>query len=152
MNVALLQQMVDLMSANDLNTIDVRDGDKRVILKRGAVQAMYAAPALAAAPAASAASAAGSGAPAAPAAADADAGLVPIKSPMVGTFYSKPTPDAKSFVTVGATVDEDTDVCIIEAMKVFNAIKAETRGTIAKVLHQDGAPVEFGTVLFLVKP
>lgn len=71
---------------------------------------------------------------------------------MVGTFYARPSPDAKPFVTVGSVVDEDTDVCIIEAMKVFNNIKAETRGTIAKVLVEDRATVEFGQVLFLVKP
>ena len=75
-----------------------------------------------------------------------------IKSPMVGTFYSSPSPDAKSFVKVGSVVTEDTDVCIIEAMKVFNNIKAECRGTIAKVLVNNGQTVEFGQTLFLVKP
>ena len=82
----------------------------------------------------------------------ADAGLIAIKSPMVGTFYAAATPDAKPFVSVGSRVDEETDVCIIEAMKVFNNIKAETRGTIAKVLVTNGQTVEFGQPLFLVKP
>jgi acetyl-CoA carboxylase biotin carboxyl carrier protein len=160
MDVALLQQLVSLMAAHDLNTVDLRDGNKRVVLKRGAtVVAAAAAPAIAyAAPAAHPAPAAampkpvtggnGNGA----GEADEDKGLVPIKSPMVGTFYAKPSPDAKPFVNVGSRVDEDTDVCVIEAMKVFNNIKAETRGTIAKVLVTDGQTVEFGTVLFLVKP
>jgi acetyl-CoA carboxylase biotin carboxyl carrier protein len=71
---------------------------------------------------------------------------------MVGTFYSSSSPEAKAFVSVGSTVDEDTDVCIIEAMKVFNNIKAETRGTIAKILVTNGQTVEFGQPLFLVKP
>ena len=71
---------------------------------------------------------------------------------MVGTFYSAGSPDAKPFVSVGTKVDEETDVCIIEAMKVFNNIKADTRGTIAKVLVQNGETVEFGQTLFLVKP
>jgi acetyl-CoA carboxylase biotin carboxyl carrier protein len=93
---------------------------------------------------------AGSGAAAAPA--DESAGLVAIKSPMVGTFYAAPSPDAKPFVQVGSNVDDETDVCVIEAMKVFNNIKAETRGTIAKVMVTNGQTVEFGTVLFLVKP
>jgi len=106
---------------------------------------VYAAPA-AHAPAAGA----GAGAPAAPA--DDSAGLVAIKSPMVGTFYAAPSPDAKPFVQVGSNVDDETDVCVIEAMKVFNNIKAETRGTIAKVMVANGQTVEFGTVLFLVKP
>ena len=71
---------------------------------------------------------------------------------MVGTFYAAPKPGEKPFVGVGSTVNEDSDVCIIEAMKTFNNIKAECRGTIARVLVADGQPVEFGTVLFLVKP
>ncbi len=149
----MLEQMVKLMAANDLNTVDVRDGDRRVILKRGAVYA--AAPAPMAAPVAQAAAPATAGgsasAPAAPAA-NPDAGLVPIKSPMVGTFYAASSPDAKPFVTVGSAVDDETDVCVVEAMKVFNNIKAETRGTIAKVVVTNGQTVEFGQVLFLVKP
>ena len=71
---------------------------------------------------------------------------------MVGTFYASPSPDAKTFVSVGTRVDEESDVCIIEAMKVFNNIKAETRGTIAKILVTNGQTVEFGQTLFLVKP
>ncbi|MFW6032924.1 MAG: acetyl-CoA carboxylase biotin carboxyl carrier protein, partial [Phycisphaeraceae bacterium] len=71
-----------------------------------------------------------------------------IDSPMVGTFYSSPTPDAKAFVAVGDTVEPDTVVCIIEAMKVFNEIKAETSGTITKVLVENGQAVEFGQPLF----
>jgi acetyl-CoA carboxylase biotin carboxyl carrier protein len=157
MDVSLLERIVRLMSANDLNTVEVRDGDKRVILKRGAeFVAPSASSGYAVAPAAHAqspglASGAASGsANAAPA--DEDAGLVAIKSPMVGTFYSSPSPDAKPFVSVGSAVDDETDVCIIEAMKVFNNIKAETRGTIARILVNNGETVEFGQTLFLVKP
>ena len=157
MDVDLLRQLVQLMSANDLNTVDLRDGQKRVVLKRGAVMAApsqpmqmsYASPHYAPAPAASS-SPIGSSMPAVPV--NEDAGLVAIKSPMVGTFYAKPTPESKTFVSVGSSVDDETDVCVIEAMKVFNNIKAETRGTIAKILVTDGQTVEFGTVLFLVKP
>jgi acetyl-CoA carboxylase biotin carboxyl carrier protein len=152
MDVGLLEQIVKLMSANDLNTVDVRDGEKRVVLKRGAVAASYApammpAPHYAPAPSASPAPASSAAAPA-----DENAGLTPIKSPMVGTFYSAASPEAKPFVQVGSVVDEDSDVCIIEAMKVFNNIKAETRGTIAKILVTNGETVEFGQPLFLVKP
>ena len=81
-----------------------------------------------------------------------EANQLTIKSPMVGTFYSSPSPEAKPFVSVGTTVDEETDVCVIEAMKVFNNIKAECRGTIAKILVTNGQTVEFGQPLFLVKP
>jgi acetyl-CoA carboxylase biotin carboxyl carrier protein len=152
MDVGLLERMVKLMSANDLNTVDVRDGDKRVILKRGAVVSapVYSAPAPAVpalAPSNSSSSTSSSATPPAE-----DANLHSIKSPMVGTFYAAGSPDAKAFVQVGSTVDEETDVCIIEAMKVFNNIKAETRGTIAKILVTNGQTVEFGQVLFLVKP
>ena len=164
MDVSLLERMVKLMAANDLNTVDVRDGDKRVILKRGAAAFVapnvssggYAIPHMApATPVASApysgpasGATSGAGGPAS----DEDAGLTAIKSPMVGTFYAAPSPDAKPFVSVGSRVDEETDVCVIEAMKVFNNIKAETNGTIAKILVTNGQTVEYGQTLFLVKP
>jgi acetyl-CoA carboxylase biotin carboxyl carrier protein len=149
MDVALLQQIVELMTANDLNTVDVRDGLKRIILKRG-IAAAVAQPMMMAAP--QPAGMGQSAKPQAAAAVDTDAGLVSVKSPMVGTFYSAPSPDAKAFVSVGTSVDEETDVCVIEAMKVFNNIKAECRGTIAKILVNNGQTVEFGQALFLVKP
>jgi acetyl-CoA carboxylase biotin carboxyl carrier protein len=158
MDVALLERMVKLMAANDLNTVDVRDGDKRVILKRGAAfvapnasSGGYAIPHMVPGTAASAPPP-GLASGAAKEAADDDAGLTAIKSPMVGTFYAAPSPDAKPFVSVGSRVDEESDVCVIEAMKVFNNIKAETTGTIAKVLVTNGQTVEFGQTLFLVKP
>ncbi len=152
MDVALLQQIVGLMAANDLNTVDLRDGNQRVILKRGAptVAVPIATPPLTATTPATVAPV-----PApttVPHARDEDANLKSIASPMVGTFYAAPSPDAKPFVSVGTVVDEDTDVCVIEAMKVFNNIKAECRGTIAKILVQNGQAVEFGQTLFLVKP
>ena len=72
---------------------------------------------------------------------------------MVGTFYSKPSPDAKAFVAVGSQVVKDeTDVCIIEAMKTFNTLKADVTGTIARVLIQDGQTVDVNKPLFLEKP
>ena len=153
MDVNLLAQIVDLMAAADLNTVDVRDGDRRVILKRGALTGpvqMVAAPQHAPAPPAPQAKPAAG--PTEEAFADSDAGFHKIVSPMVGTFYASPKPGEKAFVSVGSRVTDDTDVCIIEAMKTFNNIKAETTGTVARILVQDGQPVEFGTVLFLVKP
>ena len=151
MDLALLERIVKLMAANDLSTVEVRDGDKRVILRRGAAPETSGFPMTFSAPSAQPSIPAPAATPAAPPA-DPDAGLVPIKSPMVGTFYTASGPDAKAFVSVGSTVDEETDVCIIEAMKVFNNIKAETRGTIAKIAVANGQTVEFGQVLFLVKP
>ena len=148
MDVALLQRLVSLMAANDLNTVDLRDGPRRIVLRRGAAAP---APIAAALPLPVPASSQPAAVPAGPAP-SAEENLKPIKSPMVGTFYSAPAPDASPFVSVGSAVDEDTDVCIIEAMKVFNNIKAEVRGTIARILIENGQPVEFGQVLFLVKP
>jgi acetyl-CoA carboxylase biotin carboxyl carrier protein len=159
MDVSLLEQIVQLMAENDLNTVDVRDGQKRIILKRGQPPAVMmpvasaaATPATVPAAAPVATQPAGGGGASTPAATDDDAKLVPIKSPMVGTFYSKPNPESKPFVTVGSVVSEDTDVCTIEAMKHFNTIQAGCRGTIARILVQDGEVVDFGRPLFLVKP
>jgi acetyl-CoA carboxylase biotin carboxyl carrier protein len=154
MDVALLQQIVKLMAANDLNTVDLRDGGRRVVLKRGAqVVAMPAG--MTAAPQAQ--SPVTQQAPPASQQAgtpddDAANGLIPIKSPMVGTFYAASKPGEKPLVSVGTPVNEETDVCIIEAMKTFNVHKAGVNGTIAKVLVQDGQTVQFDQPLFLVKP
>ena len=163
MNVGLLEQIVKLMAANDLNTVDVRDGDQRIVLKRGAafaaqpmgyapMPAAMPAPAPAASPgAAPSGAAAGAGATAAPGG-DEESKLVAVKSPMVGTFYTAPKPGEKPFVTVGSTVDEDTDICLVEAMKNYFPVKAGVRGTIARVLVQDGQTVQFDQPMFLVKP
>lgn len=77
---------------------------------------------------------------------------VEIKSPIIGTFYRKPSPDKPVFVEVGDTVSPDSIVCIVEAMKLFNEIESEVSGKIVKVLVEDGTPVEFGQPLFLVEP
>ena len=148
MDVALLQSLVKLMQANDLNMVELRDGARRVVLQRGA--GGVAGPIAMSAPAASGAGqSTGKGSNAAD---DESAKLLEVKSPMVGTFYTSPSPDAKAFVTVGSMVSEETDVCVIEAMKVFNNVKAECKGTIAKILVTNGQAVEFNQVLFLVKP
>ena len=91
-------------------------------------------------------------APAPAPAADADAGLVAIESPMVGTFYAASSPDKPPFVTAGAQVGPNSVVCLVEAMKIFNEIKAERSGTVVKVLVQSGQAVEFGQPLFMIKP
>jgi acetyl-CoA carboxylase biotin carboxyl carrier protein len=88
--------------------------------------------------------------PAAPKADAAD--LIPIKSPIVGTFYRGPAPDAAPFVAKGSRVDKDTLTCIIDAMKTMNEIKAGVAGTIMEVLVENGEPVEYDQPLFLVKP
>ena len=157
MDVDLLARIVALMTSHDLNTVDVRDGDRRVILKRGTASAetagqQFHVPAVANPRTAAGTAGLSSEAAGGNAQADDEAKHLRITSPMVGTFYAAPKPGEKPFVTVGSVVVEDTDVCIIEAMKTFNNIKAECHGRIARILVQDGQPVEFGTVLFLVTP
>jgi acetyl-CoA carboxylase biotin carboxyl carrier protein len=88
----------------------------------------------------------------APVAVSEDAGLLAIESPMVGTFYASPSPDKPSFVSVGGEVGPNSVVCLVEAMKIFNEIKAERSGVIAKVLVKSGQAVEFGQPLYMIKP
>ena len=93
-------------------------------------------------------------APAAPTAApavDDTAGLTPIKSPIVGTFYSSPSPESDAYVATGSKVNANSIVCIVEAMRIMNEVKAEISGTIEKILVENGQPVEYGQPLFLVK-
>jgi acetyl-CoA carboxylase biotin carboxyl carrier protein len=150
-----VQELVELMAEHGLTEIELVEDKSRIVLRRGTVSgsslpASHAAPAhIAHTPAAPQAAAP---APATPAAPREDANLVPIKSPMVGTFYTSPNPESDAYVSIGSTVDEKSVVCIIEAMKVFNEIHAEVRGTIAKVMVSNGQAVEFGQPLFLVKP
>ena len=160
-DIRKLKELVRLMVANDLTEIDLRDSEEKVTLHRPSphsapqvVQAAAPQPTAAPAPAIAAPAAPAAAAPAEPAAPEADdtAGLVPIASPMVGTFYSAATPDAAPFIAVGDSVDAEKVVCIVEAMKIFNEIKAECSGTIAKILVANGDAVEFGQDLFLVKP
>jgi acetyl-CoA carboxylase biotin carboxyl carrier protein len=160
-DIRKLKELVRLMVENDLSELDLQDQQETVTIKRGAPPGnnMVGVPYVQHAPVA-AAPAAGAAAPseAAPAgeaggAPPADeAGLVAIVSPMVGTFYTSPNPDSPAFVSVGSSVGADTTVCLIEAMKVFNEIKAETSGVIERILIESGKPVEYGQKLFLVRP
>ena len=89
---------------------------------------------------------------AAPVAKEDNSKYIEITSPIIGTFYRKPSPDKPTFVEIGDTVSPDSIVCIIEAMKLFNEIESEVSGKVVKVLVEDGSPVEFGQPLFLVEP
>ena len=160
-----LKELVRLMVENDLSELDLRDHDETVTIKRGGQGApivQYAGmPGMSGMPGgmpvmhAHAAGARGAGdddSGAEPGGAADESSLVAIESPMVGTYYSKPNPDSESFTSVGASIGSDTVVCLIEAMKVFNEIKAEVSGTIERILVKDGDSVEFGQKLFLVRP
>jgi acetyl-CoA carboxylase biotin carboxyl carrier protein len=137
-----IRSLIELMKEHELSEIDLRQSQQRIRLCRGSAadpQAYSLPPSLpAAAPAiASPAAAVGD-----------DAHVLYIKSPMVGTFYSKPNPNAEPYVRVGDHVDEATTICIIEAMKVFNEIPAEVSGRVVAVLVDDEEAVEFGRPLF----
>jgi acetyl-CoA carboxylase biotin carboxyl carrier protein len=149
MEIKDIKRIVELVKNNELTEFSLKDKDFELMLKRGGEQVVYTAPPVAAAPAVAPTSA-----PAvAPAPAeDASDDLPEILSPIVGTFYRKPSPDADVFVQVGDEVDEDTVVCIVEAMKVMNEIKAECKGVIKKILVEDASPVQYGQPLFLVEP
>lgn len=144
-----IRRLIELMNEHDLNEIDLREGEMRVRLrKRGeVVMASAPAPMAHAAPAAPAPTAA----TAAPATAASDNFAV-VKSPMVGTFYSAPNPESPPFTKVGDHIGNDTIVCVIEAMKVFNEIPAELTGKVVACLVQNGSPVEFGQPLFKIDP
>jgi len=143
-----LKSLIDLMVQNDLSRLELREGDRHILLRRGqpvlsaapvATPTPVAAPAPATAPT-----------PAPPAGPAAAPDEVLIRSPMVGTFYAAPEPDAAPFVTVGTVVQPDTVVCLIEAMKVFNEIKAEVAGRITRVLVRNAEAVEYDQPLFAV--
>jgi acetyl-CoA carboxylase biotin carboxyl carrier protein len=148
-DVKKVRRLVEMMKEHDLAEIDLRQGDQRVRLRRGA-EPMIALPAPAVAVAAS--QGASQAVPAAekPAASLANADLAVVKSPMVGTFYAAANPESPPFVKVGDHVGPESIVCIIEAMKVFNEIPAEISGKVTAVLVENGAPVEFGQPLFKV--
>jgi acetyl-CoA carboxylase biotin carboxyl carrier protein len=149
-DVRTIEQLVALMSKHDLSELDLREGEKRICLRRGGFTATPTAlptavekPAPVGSPPPKAAEP-----PPAPSARK----LVEIKSPTVGTFYAQDKPDAPPYVTVGSRVSPTTTVCQIEAMKIFNEIQAECSGVIVEVCVQNKEFVEFGTVLFRVDP
>ena len=144
-----LKELVKLMVANDLAELDLRDPDEQVTLRRHADGTVVVPTQVAAAPDAAPVQAAAGTAGPPP---EAHVEGAEIASPMVGTFYASSNPDAAPFVAVGDTISEDSVVCIIEAMKIFNEIKAECAGTITKMLVESGQAVEFGQPLFLVEP
>jgi len=149
-----IKELVELMKANDLVELEIADGDSKILLKRPqqAPPAITQIPVVAPAPAAPLAPPPEQEAPPEGDEQKEARGLIEIKSPIVGTFYSSPSPDSKPYVTVGSEVRPDTVVCIVEAMKVMNEIKAETYGTIVEVVCEAGEAVEYGQVLFKVKP
>lgn len=159
MDLKQIHDLIKIINKSNIGEISIEDKDGKVTIKQKEepVVTVAAAPqqvynvAPAAAPAQVAAAAPQPAAAPAPAAPKAD-NLVTIKSPMIGTFYRKPSPDKPNFAEIGTEITPGKTICIIEAMKLFNEIEAEISGTIVKILVEDNSPVEYDQPLFLVEP
>lgn len=148
-----VRELIELMKENDLIEVEIADGERKIHLKRPQpMTAQYLPSPVPMAPAAAAVPTAGGQTPQPDMAMPEESGLLEIKSPIVGTFYAAPNPEAAPYVKPGDKVKPDTVVCIVEAMKVMNEIKAEVSGTIVEVLVKDGQSVEYGQPLFRVRP
>ncbi|TBX71126.1 acetyl-CoA carboxylase biotin carboxyl carrier protein [Flavobacterium silvisoli] len=160
MDLKEIQNLIKFVSNSGVAEVKLETGDVKITIRttlegntpeityvqQAPMQAALAAP-VAAAPVAQAPAA-----PAAAPAADDNSKYVTIKSPMIGTFYRKPSPDKAPFVEVGSTIGKGDVLCVVEAMKLFNEIEAEVSGKIVKILVDDMSPVEFDQPLFLVDP
>jgi acetyl-CoA carboxylase biotin carboxyl carrier protein len=149
-DVKRIRRLVELMNEHELSEVDLRQGDQRIKIRKGHDPIITQAPAPSPSSAPAAAAPTAQATPSAPPKPADDANLSVIKSPMVGTFYTAPSPDAAPFVKVGDHVGPTTTVCVIEAMKVFNEIPAEVSGQVVAVLVENGEPVEFNQPLFKV--
>jgi len=155
MDLNEIKRLIQLVQKSGIGELEVTEGGRTIRIAaaaptsfQGAVPYMMGAPSQAVAPSAPAAAAPVAEAP--PKAPDAH--LVPVVSPMVGTFYRSPAPDADPYVEMNSQVDLGQTVCIVEAMKLMNEIESEVRGRIARILVENGQPVEYGQTLFLVDP
>ena len=148
-----LKELLDLMKSHDLAEVELEEEGQKIRLRKTEPHIAAAPMAIQGAlPAVSSAATPGADAGGESEAAEEDDGLHKVPSPLVGSFYRSPSPEADPFVIEGDRVEEDTVLCIVEAMKVMNEIHAEMRGVIRKVLVENATPVQFGQTLFLVEP
>ncbi len=160
MDFKQIQELIKMINKSNIGELTIEQKDFRVTIKQKEEQVTHmvagplqAAPVYAAAPQAATATAPVSTASKTKAATEAAIdNLITIKSPMIGTFYRKPSPDKPNLVEVGSEITPGKVVCIIEAMKLFNEIESEVKGKIVKVLVEDASPVEYDQPLFLVEP
>lgn len=144
-----IEKLAKIIADNSLTEISLEDGEQAITIRKDlpeVIQTVAAAPQAVSAPAASQAAA-----PALQAQQPAAQKGTPITSPMVGTFYKSPSPDAAPFVEIGKTIKQGDVVCIVEAMKLMNEIESEVAGKIVEICVEDGQPVEFGQVLMYVE-
>jgi acetyl-CoA carboxylase biotin carboxyl carrier protein len=151
MDIKDIKALIKLVTDTDITEFEMENAEEKIIVKRGTGQEVvhYAAPPVMSAPAPLAAPVAAS-APGTTPAVEVDLGLT-INSPIVGTFYRKPGPDASNYSEVGDVMEIGATVCLVEAMKMFNEIEADFKCKIIEILKDDAAPVEFGEPLFRVE-
>ncbi len=150
MDLRKLKKLIDLVQESGIAELEITEGEEKVRISRGGALSVTplaaGAPSIAAAPAGAAATAA----PPVPVGAEAAPEGHVVKSPMVGTFYRAPSPEAKPFVDVGSTIKAGETICVLEAMKLMNEIEADASGTIKAILVENGQPVEYGQALFII--
>ncbi|HUJ87927.1 MAG TPA: acetyl-CoA carboxylase biotin carboxyl carrier protein [Burkholderiales bacterium] len=154
MDLRKLKKLIDLVEESGISELEITEGEEKVKIVKGGVTTPLSAQVSAARAVGTPAQAPATAA-AAPAAAPATSAEVQqeghiLKSPMVGTFYRSPSPDAKAFVELGQTVKEGQTICIIEAMKLMNEIEADASGVVKAILVENGQPVEYGQPLFVI--
>jgi acetyl-CoA carboxylase biotin carboxyl carrier protein len=159
MDIKDIKALIKLVTDTDITEFEMENAEEKILIKRGTSQEIVhvSAPQMMAAPAAMTMAAPAPAAAAAPATAVAAAApvndkLKTITSPIVGTFYRKPSPESSNYVEVGSVVEAGATVCLVEAMKLFNEIESEYKCKIVEILKDDASPVEFGEPLFLVEP
>jgi acetyl-CoA carboxylase biotin carboxyl carrier protein len=148
MTIEEIKELLQVFKESDVAEMEVQRGNNRLRLRRAGSMQDYVVSASPATPSVQASSAEA----AVPAAPKADTGQVLVKSPIVGTYYDAPSPDAPSFVKVGDTVEPGQVLCIIESMKLMNEIESEVAGVVAAKLMENGRPVEYGEALFSIRP
>jgi acetyl-CoA carboxylase biotin carboxyl carrier protein len=152
MTIDEIKELLQIFTESGVGELEVQRGDDRLRIKRAGTSKEYiVAPAPQTQPVAAAPAAAITATAAAPARALETDGIL-VKSPIVGTYYDSPSPDAPSFVRVGDSVEPGQVLCIIESMKLMNEIEAETAGTVVAKLVENGRPVEYGEALFSIRP
>ncbi|WP_040727860.1 acetyl-CoA carboxylase biotin carboxyl carrier protein [Thiomicrorhabdus sp. Kp2] len=153
MDIRSIRKLIEIVEQSDIAEIEIKEGEHNIRISRSKEQVVVQAPAAMAAPVAAAPAPAA--AAVAPAAAEAPVSTEvnghKVTSPMVGTFYSSPSPDAGAFVKVGDKVSEGDTLCIIEAMKIMNPIESDKSGTVKQIVAVNGEPVEFGQTLFVIE-
>jgi len=149
MDIRKVKKLIELLEESAISEIEIKEGEESVRISRANSAPQYVAPPPAAAPAALAPSPVRNPEPAEATAAPVEEGTV-VESPMVGTYYAAPSPEAPAFVTVGQNIRVGDVICIVEAMKILNQIESEVSGKVKAIRVEDGQPVEFGQPLIVV--